>query len=218
MSAAAVAKSQGQGVGAGLREMIAAIDKPADAADWRAILRDYVTAATQRDATSWRRLNRRRLALTPSICYPGKTGGAGFVAVQIDTSGSIGDEELALFMRELAVILDECRPARVAVLWTDDSVARVDEIANPYELEGLEAPGGGGTDMVEGIRWLAAHDEAPDCLITFTDGLTPYPSPEGLPAYPLVWAMCPSTCLDAYPSYIRRAEASGAVIRLQAEA
>lgn len=207
-----VARTMGQAPAGIVRHLLDEVLDAGAAQDWRDILREHVARAIRPDSTSWRRLNRRRLVLTPSTCYPGRIGGAGFVVIQIDTSGSVQPAELDLFMREVAVILDEVRPERTLLLWTDSRVAGTDEIEDPYDLETVTPKGGGGTDMVAGLRWLDQHGERPDVLITFTDGWTPYPEADDVPDYPLIWALTPGASISERRR--EQAEKTGDVIQL----
>jgi predicted metal-dependent peptidase len=65
--------------------------------DWKEALREFVKSMTQgKDQSSWRRLHKRYLAadlIMPSS-YSEKVGG---ITIAIDTSGSIGTEELSQF-------------------------------------------------------------------------------------------------------------------------
>ena len=156
--------------------------------DWKEMLRDEMTNAIGRDEATWARPNRRRLCLNPSIYMPGTTGyAAGHVVVQIDTSGSVGDAELQCFLSEVTGILTDARPESCTILWTDAEVAGVDYIDYPEELLDLKAKGGGGTDMVAGIRWCKEEGIAPSVFVCLTDGYTPWPDEE--PGFKNIWVI-----------------------------
>jgi predicted metal-dependent peptidase len=76
----------------------------------------------------------------------------------------------------LAIVVDACNAiGQVTALACDASagdaitVSHVDDLA-PY------FKGGGGTDMVAGIRAAAESSPAPDAIVVVTDGETPWPS------------------------------------------
>ena len=78
--------------------------------NWKDALRDFVKTSTQgKDNTTWRRLHKRYIGMDiimPST-YDEKVGR---IVVAVDTSGSIGGEELAQFLSEVKSICDEVNP------------------------------------------------------------------------------------------------------------
>ena len=180
------AKAQGK-MPAGLDRIIEEVLEPQK--DWKELLRDEMTTAIGRDEATWARPNRRRLCLNPSIYMPGTTGhAAGQVVVQIDTSGSVGDDELQCFLSEVTGILVDARPESCIILWTDSKVNEpVDHIDYPEEILDLEAKGGGGTDMTAGIKWCKDNEVAPSVFVCLTDGYTPWPDKE--PDFKTIWVV-----------------------------
>lgn len=180
------AKAQGK-MPAELERLVGEILEPQK--QWAEILRDEMTTAIGNDEATWARPNRRRLCMNPSIYMPGTTGYAtGHVVVQIDTSGSITDKEVNVFVSEVVGILTEARPERVTVLWVDSKVAGVDELDYPEQAHDLKAKGGGGTDMRAGIEWVEKNlHGAPSCFVCLTDGYTPWPEEE--PPYRTIWVI-----------------------------
>jgi predicted metal-dependent peptidase len=150
---------------------------------WQERLRYHVTRAVARDASTWAKPHRRRL-LMQGIYLPSYTG---FVAVAVDTSGSIGERELNIFFSELQDILDTCRPEGVVLLGCDAEVGSVHHLsadeslaANPPKLGG-----GGGTDFRPVFTWLDKEGIEPSALIYFTDMYGTFPDKE--PTYPTIW-------------------------------
>ena len=90
--------------------------------DWRDALRDFVSSTMKgKDEFTWRRMNKRQMA--NDIYMPSMENETiGEVVVAIDTSGSIGSEELTEFASELASICDITQPEVVRVLWWDTMV------------------------------------------------------------------------------------------------
>ena len=183
-AAASVAKMQGDLPG-DLERWVKGIIEPQ--ISWQEKLRNFIIAATGHDANTWNRPNRRRLAMAPHIYMPGSTGfNCGPVAVVIDTSGSISDEELKAFRSEVAGIMSDARPEALHVLWTDTKVAGHDELGpdDAEEIESLKPRGGGGTDMTAAFRYLEQNDIRVDNAIVLTDGYTPFGEPQ---PYPTIW-------------------------------
>lgn len=150
--------------------------------DWRAILRDFVAATTPSDYR-WSPPNRRFVAsglYLPSV----HREGVGEIVIGVDTSGSIGDEELKQFAGEISAISDQAQPEAIHVVYCDAAVNGTQEFG-PSDPVVLEAKGGGGTDFRPVFEWVEARGMSPVCLIYLTDlCCNTYPSP---PSYPVLW-------------------------------
>jgi len=141
--------------------------------DWKEALRDFVKSMTQgKDQSTWRRLHKRYLAadlIMPSS-YSEKVGG---IAIAIDTSGSIGSEELNQFLSEVKSICEEVSPETIDLLYWDTHVASR-ETYTENELAGLtestKPAGGGGTEPACVPKFMEKHNIKPECLIMLTDG------------------------------------------------
>ena len=144
--------------------------------DWREQLRDFMQPYLGKDEVSWSRLNRRRMALPPHICYAGRTGHhLDSVVIAIDASGSIGEIEMGMFLAEMRSIVEQVNPKETWVLFWDTSVI-AQEIMDPEDIEQLEPYGGGGTDYVSVVDWLDNADLTPDVVICLTDLYVNWPS------------------------------------------
>jgi predicted metal-dependent peptidase len=141
--------------------------------DWKEALRDFVKSMTQgKDQSSWRRLHKRYLAadlIMPSS-YSEKVGG---IAIAIDTSGSIGTEELSQFLSEVKSICEEVSPEQIDLLYWDTHVA-ARETYTENELSGLtestKPAGGGGTEPACVPKFMKKHNINPECLLMLSDG------------------------------------------------
>jgi len=141
--------------------------------DWRTLLRDFVTSTTAgKDFSTYRRVNRRYVSM--DLLMPGSVSEAiGDIVVAIDTSGSIGDRELAHFMGEVTGICDQVKPARVHVMYWDTEVAR-HEVYLQDELDDLiksTKPAGGGGTTVECVpEYIREKSLNVECVVVLTDG------------------------------------------------
>jgi len=184
-AAAEVAKAQGLLPGA-LERFVGDFLEPQ--VDWKARLAAIVARVLGTDAVNWSRPHRRRLVAT-SVWFPRRTGhSAGTVVVGVDTSGSIGDDEIAAFLGELADILTNTNPQQVYLCWCDAAIGRVDELTTASDLAvAVKAgcPGGGGTSFVPVFNWCEEENIRPDTLIYFTDMYGTFPSED--PGYPTIW-------------------------------
>lgn len=163
--------------------------------DWRAQLRQFVTANMRaKDVSSWRKVNRR--FVSEGIYLPSLIGQkVRCVVVGVDTSGSIGSKEITAFLSEVAGIAEGVHPEKLHLFYWDTSIARHETYGDGgSSLSDLrlstKPAGGGGTDprcVIEAIAKLG--DPRPDCVIMLTDG---YVTDWGVwPAgVPLLWVIC----------------------------
>jgi predicted metal-dependent peptidase len=141
--------------------------------DWREVLREFVTSATRgSDEYTWRRFNKRLMAndiYMPSM----ENESVGELVVAIDTSGSIGGQELTEFASELASICSVCTPSKVRVLWWDTEV-HGEQVFSPEDYNNLKdilKPQGGGGTMVSCVSdYINAKKINSEAVIVFTDG------------------------------------------------
>lgn len=157
--------------------------------DWREMLRDFVSSiSNDKEMSTWRKPNRRHLGngvYMPSMF----SETVGPLVVGIDTSGSIGQQELEQFLGELSNICDAVKPERIHLLWWDTKVAGVDvlEVEDYHDLVNKVKPaGGGGTDVSCVFDWVEQEGIEAEACVILTDGYTPFPS---APRYPVFWGM-----------------------------
>ena len=141
--------------------------------NWKDALRDFVKTSTQgKDQTTWRRLHKRYIGMDiimPST-YDEKVGS---IVVAVDTSGSIGNAELAQFLSEVKCICDEVSPEKIDLLYWDTNVAGHEtymgaELASLTET--TQAKGGGGTSPECVPHYMRQERLEPECVIMLTDG------------------------------------------------
>lgn len=150
--------------------------------NWRAILRDFI-AATNPSDYRWAPPNRRLVSsglYLPSV----QRSGVGEIVIVVDTSGSIGTQELELFAGEINAIINDVQPELIRVIYCDAAVQAVEEFS-PSELIKLSPKGGGGTDFVPPFQWVEENGIEPKCLIYLTDlCCNSFPV---APGYPVLW-------------------------------
>jgi predicted metal-dependent peptidase len=161
--------------------------------NWKDALREFVKSVTQgKDQTTWRRLHKRYIAsdiIMPSS-YDEKVGG---IVIGIDTSGSIGTEELTQFLSEVKSICDEVSPEKIDVLYWDTHVASREtyqgsELANL--VESTKPAGGGGTEPACVPKYIHKHDMKGECLLMLTDGYIPDQEPSNWNInMPVLWCV-----------------------------
>lgn len=184
--AVAVAKAMGK-LPAGLREMLD--DVLAPKAPWGEILARFMTEVNKTDF-SFARPNRRMVS--QGYYLPSRYGDDAMrdIAVVIDTSGSMGDEELRQAFGEVCGAVESCCPGKVTVVYCDARVNHVDSFENTPTADDVKASakrvGGGGTDMTKALDWVDEHLSNPACCVVLTDGYTPFGDER---AYPTLWAI-----------------------------
>lgn len=141
---------------------------------WQALLERFM-ARCARDEPAWRRPNRRFIASGLYLPTASAETRIGTVVIGIDTSGSIADHALSVFVHEVNDIVQACNPELVVMVYCDTAVQRVDRYTpEDFPLQ-AHPEGGGGTDLREVFEWVKRDGTAPDCLLLFTDCRTPWP-------------------------------------------
>lgn len=108
------------------------------------------------------------------------------VAVVVDTSGSISNIVLQATLAEVMAITKAVgNSAGIEVIACDYVAYPSVRVRSVGDVRKLELPGGGGTDMREGITAALATKPRPDAIVVVTDGLTPWPAeqPSGCDNY-----------------------------------
>jgi predicted metal-dependent peptidase len=141
--------------------------------DWREVLREFVKSTCRaRDTSSWRRPNRRYLSTDTYM--PSMIGQrVGHLVIAIDTSGSIGNAELAEFLSEVKGIAEEVNPEKVDLLYWGTSVEQHEEYSEsdvPNIVSSTKPVGGGGTAPSCISTYIAEKKIEPECIIVLTDG------------------------------------------------
>jgi len=152
--------------------------------DWRHALAAEVRRGVQYVAGavdySYRRPS-RRASTSPTIVLPALEKPVPEVAIVCDTSGSMGERQLARVLGEIEGLLDSIglRSSGARVLTVDAAVQTVRRVSTARHVELV---GGGGTDMGRGIDAAAALRPRPSVLVVLTDGITPWPdeAPRGM--------------------------------------
>jgi predicted metal-dependent peptidase len=140
--------------------------------DWREALREFVSSTTKgNDEFTWRRMNKRHMAndiYLPSV----ENESIGEIVVAIDTSGSIGSEQITEFATELVSICDLCQPELVRVLWWDTEVHGEQVFKDNYSdiAKLLKPMGGGGTHVSCVSDYIVKNKVNAECVLVFTDG------------------------------------------------
>lgn len=147
---------------------------------WFDILERFMSERTKQDY-SWARPNRRYM---PDFYLPTIDGVAamGPIVIQVDISGSISRQEVRHYNGHMKRIIEQCRPSKVHVIYTDTQVQRHDEFDKPEDVE-IGFYSGGGTHMPAGFKYVEEQGIEAEVVVTLTDG---YSSWDTEPPFPTV--------------------------------
>lgn len=176
--------------------------------DWRRALESAARRGVHLRAGAadytWQRPSRRDDSGEP-VNRPGMTRPVPDLAVVVDTSGSMGEQDLARALAEIRGILTRVVPGdSIRVYSVDADIAEEGQVFNARQIN---LAGGGGTDMCVGIEAAAAT--RPAVIIVITDGLTPWPEARPKGAALTIAALTNDYALDLVPAWIKAIDMSG---------
>lgn len=132
---------------------------------WKSILHNYLQDKLDAD-WSWNRPNRRFHDIYLPSLLPDE-GRLISVAMFLDTSGSIEQEDITRFVSEVAYIHSEFKPAKLSVLQFDYKIQEEYTYLPDDNLKKFKMKGGGGTSYNPIHKWIEKHK--PTLAIIFTD-------------------------------------------------
>lgn len=179
---AAKAKEAASGRGnlpGSLEAMILDLLKPS--INWKEIL-SRTAKKVFRGGMDWRRQSKRMIA--SGVRYPGRKPEMKGAVVAIDTSGSIGTEDLTRFMSEAKGILQSAGCKYMIVFFHDILAYHVEEYSsNTMNKIKIQR---GGTSHVDFFSKIKELKDQPSLVICFTDLYTEFPTE--IPKVPVIWA------------------------------
>jgi len=156
--------------------------------DWKTVLRDFIMSQMKgTDEYTWRKYNKRLVAndiYMPSM----EDERVGELTIAIDTSGSIGENELNAFTSELVSICSVSTPEKVRILWWDTEVhgeQTFDESQYDNIAKLIKPQGGGGTDLSCVVNHINKENINSQAIIVLTDGY--FSTPEWNTAIPTLF-------------------------------
>jgi predicted metal-dependent peptidase len=153
---------------AGIMRMIKSMTEPK--IDWRQLVQQEIQSIVRNDY-SFTRVNRKSMhsgAILPGM----KEATTIDVAIAIDMSGSIGEEDATAFLSEIKGIMDQYEDYRINLWCFDTDIYNWKSITHDeaHELEEYEPQGGGGTDFEVNWTFMEENQIQPKKFIMFTDG------------------------------------------------
>lgn len=187
-AAAGAQKATGK-MPAGLQRLIDQILEPQ--VNWAQYLRSAIVTFAGNNEATWCRPNRRRIAVAPHVYLPGRAGTRSEkCSLEIDTSGSIGDHELQVFLSEAHGIMSDVQPEKLYVGFVDsalynDEIIEIEDVNEVLDLKN-KAGGGGGTDMTVMHQELEKRGISVAYEIILTDGYCDFGEDTGVPT---IWCI-----------------------------
>ncbi len=146
--------------------------------NWRAILRDMITSSAK---TDYCLMKPNKKMLWQGIYLPGITGNEIRVAVAIDSSGSISDKEVQIFLSELHGICEAYDDYTIWLFVCDTKIHQRFEL-HPGDPLPKTIKGRGGTSFEEPIK--EAGQLPINTMVYFTDMYGRFPKE---PYFPVIW-------------------------------
>lgn len=153
---------------AGLERLIKDITEPK--VKWNEYINNVIQSLVRSDY-SWRIPNKRTFAngiTLPSLDYDDQIE----IAVAIDMSGSIGNEDAACFLGEIKSIMEQFSGFKIHIACFDTKVYNPATFTEEMDLEEYVPKGGGGTDFNAWWNWAMKEEwyDTVGTVIFFTDG------------------------------------------------
>ncbi len=151
--------------------------------DWREALYRYIADYAK---SSYSFMPPNMKYLYRGICLPSLSSDLLRIVIAIDTSGSIDEEMLGVFLSEVSAIMQQYPNYEIDII-TADAKVQSHKTYLPGEPLEYEVSGGGGTDFRPVFAYIEREIDYPTLLLYFTDGMGTFPTEE--PGYDLVWVM-----------------------------
>jgi len=141
--------------------------------DWRKVLagmvKHYMADVAGMVDFSYRRPSRRQI---PNVILPSLRRPIPQIAMVLDTSGSMSEQDLTDSLAEVKGVLRGTGCADVDAIIADADVKSSKRVRSASQIS---LTGGGGTDMRVGIDYALKRQPRPHVIIVLTDGYTPWP-------------------------------------------
>ena len=136
----------------------------------------------------------------PSMRQPGDPK----VAVVVDTSGSISDQVMQATLAEVMGITRAVGNSKGLEVIACDAVSYpAVRVRTASDVNKLKLPGGGGTDMREGIKASLESKPRPDVVIVVTDGYTAWPASKPVGCDNYIVLITEAAQIKAVPSWAK---------------
>ena len=153
---------------AGIQRMIKDLTEPK--MNWRELVRMNIQSIVRNDYSFSRPSRKGQMS---GAVLPGmKQDETIDVAIGIDMSGSIGQEDATVFLSEVKGIMDQYQDFAIDIWCFDTAIYNHQRIThdNDQDLLDYQPEGGGGTDFMANWEFMKEQGIQPKKFIMFTDG------------------------------------------------
>ena len=151
--------------------------------DWREFLYGYIATHAK---TSYTFTPPNKKFLYRGIYLPSMSSDLLRIIVAVDTSGSVDEELLGIFLGEVSSMMQQYPNYEIDLI-TADAKVQSHRTFLAGEVLDYEIRGGGGTDFRPVFEYIDRHIDYPTLLLYFTDGAGTFPGLE--PSYDMLWVM-----------------------------
>lgn len=185
--------------------------------DWRRALagavRNSLANVLGRKDYTFARPSRRQSAMAeqdPEFILPSMRKPAPpTIAIVVDTSGSVGEEEITELLSEVEGIARVNGLAQgISIIPCDVEVGEIQKLRSMKGIAEIKLTGGGGTDMGAGIAAAASLKPVPKVVIVLTDGYTPWPESIDAKIESLIICCSAEESLSSIPAYAKAIDMS----------
>jgi predicted metal-dependent peptidase len=183
-------KSQGYEPGRAFSSIVISLTEPQ--VPWQTLIKSLITQSFG-GSLSWQKFNRR--LLHQGIYLPSIRSTKISIAVAIDTSGSISNEDINTFINEINYLVQSFGHYEILFYQCDCEIKERKVFSNQgisFEMNKFSVQGRGGTSFIpvfeDLVKYKQKHGSDISCLVYFTDGCGLYPLK---PNFPVFWLITP---------------------------
>lgn len=171
--------------------------------DWKAALKTFVGRALSPHSTE--RITDRRHPGLFTTQERRKENALNKVVCAVDTSGSMGDEELAIILTEIKAIVEQKKVKHTILVYFDTIINGVVRLSGPGAVKRYtvkkedDVIGGGGTNFLPPLQEMTdiAKKEQFGCAIFLTDGYADLKLPKPKFAQKFIWVIIDNPTFQA---------------------
>ncbi len=152
--------------------------------NWKLLLRDMIKSSSRND---FRFFPPSKKHIWQNVYLPSIHGEKLEIAVAIDTSGSVSDEEFCELLAEIRGITEQFEDYEIHILLCDTSVHDYLLISSTDPWPKRFRKMGGGTSFIPVFEYIQQNDLRISALAYLTDGDGAFPDHE--PEYPVLWIL-----------------------------
>lgn len=135
---------------------------------WNVILQNYLNERTQGEI-SYERFDRRMLPYDLYLPTNISQANINKVAVAFDVSGSVTEEQIRAFLREMHTIKDQLNPKKMDVVTFNHHIVDIFTFTEYDQINNVTMDIGGGTDLEPVFNHYLEPANKPEFLIVFSD-------------------------------------------------